>query len=144
MCVLICTYYLHNYRVQSARLNQSRHLSFWIGLDFFAFSSCLLIRLVQSFISFFLKLLSSFLITHFPESISISQLLIWTSTPFVLLYSFKPTGSVIWVKKKTFCGFPWVVTSTAGRVYDLCVYYMTGAPEGSPKVLYGSLVFDQI
>ena len=34
-----------------------------------------------------------------------------------------------------FCGFPWVETSTAGRVYDLCVYYMTGAPEGSPKVV---------
>ena len=33
------------------------------------------------------------------------------------------------------CGFPWVETSTAGRVYDLCVYYMTGAPEGSPKVV---------
>ena len=39
------------------------------------------------------------------------------------------------LKKKTFCGFPWVETSTAGRVYDLCVYYMTGAPEGSPKVV---------
>ena len=38
-------------------------------------------------------------------------------------------------KKTTFCGFPWVETSTAGRVYDLCVYYMTGAPEGSPKVV---------
>ena len=37
--------------------------------------------------------------------------------------------------KQTFCGFPWVETSTAGRVYDLCVYYMTGAPEGSPKVV---------
>ena len=35
----------------------------------------------------------------------------------------------------TFCGFPWVETSTAGRVYDLFVYYMTGAPEGSPKVV---------
>ena len=35
-----------------------------------------------------------------------------------------------------FCGFPWVETSTAGRVYDLCVYYMTGAPEGSPKVVF--------
>ena len=34
-----------------------------------------------------------------------------------------------------FCGFPWVETSTAGRVYDLCVYYMTGAPKGSPKVV---------
>ena len=37
---------------------------------------------------------------------------------------------------KSFCGFPWVETSTAGRVYDLCVYYMTGAPEGSPKVVF--------
>ena len=37
--------------------------------------------------------------------------------------------------QKTFCGFPWVETSTAGRVYDLCVYYMTRAPEGSPKVV---------
>ena len=36
---------------------------------------------------------------------------------------------------KTFCGFPWVETSTAGRVYDLCVYCVTGAPEGSPKVV---------
>ena len=35
----------------------------------------------------------------------------------------------------SFCGFPWVETSTAGRVYDLCVYYMMGAPEGSPKVV---------
>ena len=41
-----------------------------------------------------------------------------------------------------FCGFPWVETSTAGRVYDLCAYYMTGAPEGSPKVvLCGFVVF---
>ena len=37
-------------------------------------------------------------------------------------------------KKKTFCGFSmgsnqyWV-----GRVYNLCVYYMTGTPEGSTK-----------
>ena len=37
-------------------------------------------------------------------------------------------------KKKTFCGFSigrnqyW-----AGRVYDLCVYYMTGTPEGSTE-----------
>ena len=38
---------------------------------------------------------------------------------------------------KTFCVFPWVETSTAGRVYDLCVfYYMTGTPEGSPKVVF--------
>ena len=41
-----------------------------------------------------------------------------------------------------FCGFPWVETSTAGRVYDLCVYYITGAPEGSPKVvLCGFMIF---
>ena len=44
-------------------------------------------------------------------------------------------------KKKTFCGFPWVETSTAGRVYDLCVYYMTGAPEGSPKVVLCGFMF---
>ena len=42
---------------------------------------------------------------------------------------------VIVIFFKTFCGFPWVETSTAERVYDLCVYYMTGAPEGSPKVV---------
>ena len=41
----------------------------------------------------------------------------------------------------TFCGFPWVETSTAGRVYDLCVYYMTGAPEGSPKVVLCGFMF---
>ena len=45
------------------------------------------------------------------------------------------------LKKKTFCGFPWVETSTAGRVYDLCVYYMTGAPEGSPKVVLCGFMF---
>ena len=38
------------------------------------------------------------------------------------------------LKKKTFCGFSmgrnqfWV-----GRVYELCVYYMTGTPEGSTE-----------
>ena len=42
---------------------------------------------------------------------------------------------------KTFCGFPWVETSTAGRVYDLCVYYMTGAPEGSRKVVLCKVFF---
>ena len=47
-----------------------------------------------------------------------------------------------WFTRQIFCGFPWVETSTAGRVYDLCVYYMTGAPEGSPKVvLCGFMVF---
>ena len=28
---------------------------------------------------------------------------------------------------KTFCGFPWVETSTAGRVYDLCVLLHDGS-----------------
>ena len=32
--------------------------------------------------------------------------------------------------------FSWVVTSTGlGGFYDLCVYFMTGTPEGSPKVV---------
>ena len=42
------------------------------------------------------------------------------------------------IKKKTpFCGFPWVVISTGpgGGGYDMCVYFMTGAHEGSPKVV---------
>ena len=35
-------------------------------------------------------------------------------------------------KKKTFCGFSMGRNQYwAGRVYDLCVYYMTGTPEGS-------------
>ena len=34
---------------------------------------------------------------------------------------------------KAFCGFPWVETSTAGRVYDLCVYYMTEHPKAHRK-----------
>ena len=34
--------------------------------------------------------------------------------------------------KKTFCGFSMGRNQYwAGRVYDLCVYYMTGTPEGS-------------
>ena len=38
--------------------------------------------------------------------------------------------------KKTFCGFSMGSNQYwAGRVYDMCVYYMTGAPEGSPKVV---------
>ena len=58
---------------------------------------------------------------------------------FVLLQIKFPTTAS---KCKIFCGFPWVETSTAGRVYDLCVYYMTGAPEGSPKVVFcGFYVF---
>ena len=36
--------------------------------------------------------------------------------------------------KKTFCGFSMGRNQYwAGRVYDLCVYYMTGTPEGSTE-----------
>ena len=34
-------------------------------------------------------------------------------------------------KKKTFCGFPWVETSTAGRVYDLCLHLANTARAGN-------------
>ena len=38
------------------------------------------------------------------------------------------------IKKKTFCGFSMGRNQYwAGRVYDLCVYYMTGTPEGSTE-----------
>ena len=38
-------------------------------------------------------------------------------------------------KLKTFGGFPWVVTSTrpGGSMMCLCVYFITGAPEGSTE-----------
>ena len=37
-------------------------------------------------------------------------------------------------KKKKFCGFSMGRNQYwAGRVYDLCVYYMTGTPEGSTE-----------
>ena len=37
-------------------------------------------------------------------------------------------------KKRTFCGFSMGRNQYwAGRVYDLCVYYMTGTPEGSTE-----------
>ena len=36
-----------------------------------------------------------------------------------------------------FCGFSMGSNQYwAGRVYDMCVYYMTVAPEGSPKVFF--------
>ena len=38
------------------------------------------------------------------------------------------------VVRKTFCGFSMGRNqSWARRVYDLCVYYMTGTPEGSTE-----------
>ena len=38
------------------------------------------------------------------------------------------------ILKKTFCGFSMGSNQYwAGRVYDLCVYFMTGTPEGSTK-----------
>ena len=42
---------------------------------------------------------------------------------------------ILLIKKKN-CGFSMGSNQYwAGRVYDMCVYYMTGAPEGSPKVV---------
>ena len=41
-------------------------------------------------------------------------------------------------KKKTFCGFSMGRNQYwAGRVYDLCVYYMMGTPELNRKWFYG-------
>ena len=46
------------------------------------------------------------------------------------------TGASLLGNQKTFCGFSMGRNQYwAGRVYDLCVYYMTGTPEGSPKVV---------
>ena len=46
-------------------------------------------------------------------------------------------------RQKTFCGFSMGSNQYwAGRVYDICVYYMTGAPEGSPKVVLCALLKD--
>ena len=41
----------------------------------------------------------------------------------------------VWYKNiRTFCGFSMGRNQyLAGRVYDLCVYYMTGTPEGSTE-----------
>ena len=40
-------------------------------------------------------------------------------------------------KKKTFCGFSMGINQYwAGRVYDLCVYYMTGTPERSTESVF--------
>ena len=42
--------------------------------------------------------------------------------------------SSIFCVDKTFCGFSMGRNQYwAGRVYDLCVYYMTGTPEGSTE-----------
>ena len=41
---------------------------------------------------------------------------------------------LIFATKKTCCGFSMGSNQYwAGRVYDLCVYYMTGTPEGSTE-----------
>ena len=38
------------------------------------------------------------------------------------------------IKNKHFCGFSMGSNQYwAGRVYDLCVYFMTGTPEGSTE-----------
>ena len=41
---------------------------------------------------------------------------------------------IVVFEKKTFCGFSMGRNQYwAGRVYDLCVYYKTGTPEGSTE-----------
>ena len=40
-----------------------------------------------------------------------------------------------WWRKILFVAFPLVVTSNGPRGFMICVYYMTGPPEGSPKVV---------
>ena len=40
-------------------------------------------------------------------------------------------------EEKAFCGFSMGRNQYwAGRVYDLCVYYMTGTPKAQPKVVF--------
>ena len=63
------------------------------------------------------------------------------ATPGLQDIGLSPTPRRLLTSLHFFCGFPWVETSTAGRVYDLCVYYMTGAPEGSPKVVLCGFFF---
>ena len=51
------------------------------------------------------------------------------ATLYVIHYSRSPA-----LTNNTFCGFSMGRNQYwAGRVYDLCVYYMTGTPEGSTE-----------
>ena len=52
-----------------------------------------------------------------------------------LVCSFRDMGPTTFAQKKTtFCGFSMGRNQYwAGRVYDLCFYYMTGTPEGSAE-----------
>ena len=53
---------------------------------------------------------------------------------FVLLLSGHFKDRFYCIIKKTFCGFSMgSYQYWAGRVYDLCVNYMTGTPEGSTE-----------
>ena len=40
------------------------------------------------------------------------------------------------IKKTFFFAFPWVVTSTGPGGSRLCVYFMTGTPEGSTESVF--------
>ena len=80
-----------------------------------------------------------------PGGFMICVFIIWRelpkAQPKVVLWRSRDSNLRPLVYKKIFCGFPWVETSTAGRVYDLCVYYMMRAPEGSPKVVLCGFMF---
>ena len=61
------------------------------------------------------------------DKIQVKYIQVWKSPQKVFSF-FK--------KKKTFCGFSMGSNQYwAGRVYDLCVYYMTGLPKAQPKVV---------
>ena len=54
---------------------------------------------------------------------------------FLLQSQIKGTGGCQY--KNFFCGFSMGRNQYwAGRVYDLCVYYMTGTPEGSTESVF--------
>ena len=58
-----------------------------------------------------------------------------TKSGFMEKPGIEPATPGLQGKKKTFCGFSMGRNQYwAGRVYDLCVYYMTGTPEGSTKI----------
>ena len=104
----------------------------WSAMPFFC-APCL----------FFWPIVAFFLYKNCPFS--------WCETPFSFVTSGRPrflsvlinmwTDYVrnlhLFTEKKTFCGFAMGRNQyRAGRVYDLCVYYMTGTPEGSTESFF--------
>ena len=68
------------------------------------------------------------------ESGSIEKPGIEPATPSLQDKGLSPTPRRLHCKVITFCGFSMGRNQYwAGRVYDLCVYYMTGTPEGSTE-----------